>query len=141
MIMDLPPSQRAATGIEDSAVAVADLPAYAEAVDRILGRHGLDAVNYGPVSMGGMHIRPLLGRIEAGRTAPIETLLDEVATVVSAFGGSLSAKHGDGLLRCRRVATTLGPELAGLMPRVKQVFDPRGIFNPEQSPGPEPGET
>ena len=137
MIMDLPPERRAATGIEDTAVTVADLPAYVEAVHRVLARHGLEAVNYGPVSMGGMHIRPLLGRIDPGQTAPIEALLDEVAAITATFGGSLSAKHGDGLLRCRRVAATLGPELAVLMAGVKQLFDPRGIFNPEQSPGPQ----
>lgn len=130
LLMGMPGPRRPVTGMEDTAVAVADLPAYVKAVQRLLDSHGLQAVIYGSVSMGLVHLRPLLDlRAEADQRL-YAVLMEDVAHLVAGFGGSLSAKHGDGLLRGPYLPLTLGRPVVGLLEEVKRLFDPAGCFNP-----------
>ncbi len=130
MLMEQPFAERAVTGIEDSAVAVSDLPEYVRQVHELLASYRLDSVNYGPVSMGGLHIRPRLNRSATDLAPDIEALLQALAEIVARFGGTLSAKHGDGRLRGALISQTLGLPVVELLQEVRQLFDAEGIMNP-----------
>jgi Fe-S oxidoreductase len=59
-----------------------------------------------------------------------ESIASEVADLVLEFGGSLSAEHGDGLVRSPFIPRMFGPVLYEAFREVKRTFDPRGMFNP-----------
>jgi FAD/FMN-containing dehydrogenase/Fe-S oxidoreductase len=138
LLMGLPGKQKAVTGIEDTAVALRDLPAYVDAMLALMRSHGVPCVVYGPVSMGGLHLRPLLDIASPQGLATFETLLTETANVVKRFGGSLSAKHGDGRLRAPYLASILGSDMVALLREIKATFDPAHVLNPGKVLDPPP---
>ena len=54
----------------------------------------------------------------------------QVFAIVEAYGGSVSAEHGVGLLKKDYLSYTRSKEEIDLMKQIKTVFDPRGIMNP-----------
>ncbi len=138
LLMGLPGPVKAVTGIEDTAVAVADLPAYAEAVLSTMARHGVDCVAFGPAGWGLLHFRPLLDLGSRDGRYLYERILEEVFERVIRFGGTISAKHGDGRLRAPYLPAMLGQELYGLLRRIKVAFDPHDVLNPHKIFDPPP---
>lgn len=59
-------------------------------------------------------------------------MLDEVFELVVRFGGTLSAKHGDGRLRAPFLAGLLGDEVHGLLQGIEAAFDPERLLNPHK---------
>lgn len=53
-----------------------------------------------------------------------------VFDIVQAFGGSVSAEHGVGLLKKDYLSYSRSEQEIALMRSVKQVFDPKGVMNP-----------
>ena len=60
----------------------------------------------------------------------VAQLWDRVTDEVLRLGGTPAGEHGDGRLRAGLVERLYGPELMGLLRKVKAVFDPGGVFNP-----------
>ena len=54
----------------------------------------------------------------------------QVAALIQAFNGSVSAEHGVGLLKKEYLGYTRTETELQLMRQIKQVFDPKGIMNP-----------
>ncbi|MGP8201878.1 MAG: FAD-binding and (Fe-S)-binding domain-containing protein [Limisphaerales bacterium] len=117
-------------GVEDTAVRPQQLPEYVAALQSIFDRRQLKASFYGHAAAGLLHVRPVLDLHEAGDVKKFRELADEVAALVRQFKGSLSAEHGVGIARTEFVPEQLGPGLLRLMREIKNVFDPRGLFNP-----------
>jgi len=138
LLMGMPGPIKAVTGIEDTAVAVAELPAYSEAVLSIMARHGVDCVVFGPAGWGLLHFRPLLDLGSRDGRRFYERILEEVFELAIRFGGTISAKHGDGRLRSPYLAGMLGEELYELLRGIKAVFDPQDILNPHKIFDPPP---
>ncbi len=118
------------TAIEDTAVRPAQLPAYVGELQTILRRQNLDACFYGHAASGLLHVRPVLDLHSAEDLKKFRIVSDEVAALVLQFKGSLAAEHGVGIARTEYMPEQLGPELLGLMREIKNVFDPKGLFNP-----------
>ncbi|WP_119630715.1 FAD-binding and (Fe-S)-binding domain-containing protein [Methylocaldum marinum] len=138
LLMGMPGPVKAVTGIEDTAVAVKDLPAYAEAVFSIMANHGVDCVAFGPAGRGLLHFRPLLDAGSRDGRHLYQCILEEVFERVIRFGGTISAKHGDGRLRSPYLPAMLGEELYGLLRRIKAAFDPHDLLNPHKIFDPPP---
>ncbi|HYE35184.1 FAD-binding and (Fe-S)-binding domain-containing protein [Methylocaldum sp.] len=138
LLMGIPGSVKAVTGIEDTAVAVADLPAYAEAVLSIMASHSTDCIVFGPAGWGVLHLRPLLDLGSPDGRRLYERILEEVFERVIRFGGTISAKHGDGRLRAPYLAGMLGDELYELLHGIKAAFDPQDLLNPHKIFDPPP---
>ncbi len=130
LLMNRPGPRKAVTVIEDTAVAVRDLPEYVARVQALMERHGTRCIYYGHASVGLLHFRPELDLGNARDRERFRAIAHEVADLVTEFGGSLSGEHGDGRLRAPFVERMLGAEVYALLRRVKQAFDPDGIFNP-----------
>ena len=117
--------------VEDTAVAVEDLPAYIAEFDRLLAeKYGIECIHYAHAGAGELHLRPLFDLRTPAGLAMFRDVATDVAALVKQYRGSLSGEHGDGRLRGEFIRTMVGDECFQLLVRVKRVFDPQGIFNP-----------
>lgn len=121
---------QAVTGIEDSAVAVADLADYYAEVRAFLDARGLEFYVYGPVGMGVLHLRPVLPLDSPAALDKYEQVIDGVAALAARYRGSFSCKHGDGRLRGKFLPAILGEAMMEPLRAVKRAFDPRNLLNP-----------
>jgi len=130
LLMGRASGRRAVTGLEDTAVPVERLAAYIAEVDGLFAAEGVEAVHYGSVSLGLVHLRPLLDLDTAQDRARYRRLLDGLAALVRRHGGVWSTKHGDGRLRSPWLERVLGGEAMAAMRAVKAAYDPANRFNP-----------
>ncbi len=117
--------------VEDTAVAVEDLPAYIAEFDVLLRtKYGVGSVYYAHAGAGELHTRPLFDLKTAEGLRLFRDIATDVAALVKKYRGSLSGEHGDGRLRGEFIPSMVGPECYALMRLVKETFDPRSVFNP-----------
>jgi FAD/FMN-containing dehydrogenase/Fe-S oxidoreductase len=117
--------------VEDTAVAVEDLPAYIAEFDRLLAeKYGIECIHYAHAGAGELHLRPLFDLRTPAGLAMFRDVATDVAALVKKYRGSLSGEHGDGRLRGEFIRTMVGDECFQLLERVKRLFDPQGILNP-----------
>jgi len=129
LIRNLPGDTQPVNLIEDCAVSPEDLPAYIEDLQKILGKHHVNASYYAHAGAGELHVEPLINlKTPEGKTT-FRAILAETALLVKHYNGSLSGEHGDGRLRGEFIGTVLGEEVYALLKEVKMLFDPQGVFN------------
>ena len=117
--------------VEDTAVAVEDLPAYIAEFDRLLAeKYGIDCIHYAHAGAGELHLRPLFDLHSPAGLKMFRDVATDVAALVKKYRGSLSGEHGDGRLRGEFIRSMVGPACYDLFVRVKRAFDPQGILNP-----------
>ncbi len=118
--------------IEDTALRPVDLPAFAEDIKDLLGAYGKDCVFYAHVGSGELHLRPVLNLKDQQDVLLFRKIARETAHIVKSYDGSLSGEHGDGRLRGEFIPLMVGDLNYKLMLRVKKVFDPEGLLNPDK---------
>src|SRR5476649_623034 len=116
--------------VEDTAVAPEKLRDYIERFLQIVQRHDPVAGVYAHASVGCLHVRPVVNLKTADGVRKFESIANDVADLVLAFGGALSGEHGDGLVRGPFTEKMFGPVLYDAFRTVKRTFDPAGLFNP-----------
>lgn len=132
LLSNLPGDEKAVPVIEDTAVAVEDLPAYIRDFNAILEKHGLYSVHYAHAGSGELHLRPIINlKTEEGNRL-FRTIAEEVATLVKKYRGSLSGEHGDGRLRGEFIRQMVGDRNYQLLQDIKKCWDPLHIFNPNK---------
>jgi FAD/FMN-containing dehydrogenase/Fe-S oxidoreductase len=130
LLSNLPGDEKAVPVIEDTAVDVADLPAYIRDFNEILTKHGLYSVHYAHAGSGEIHLRPIINlKTEEGHRQ-FRVIAEEIATLVKKYNGSLSGEHGDGRLRGEFIRQMVGDKNYQLLRDVKKAWDPEQIFNP-----------
>lgn len=128
--------------VEDTAVAVADLPAYIEEFDSLMrDKYKISCVYYAHAGAGELHTRPLFNLKTSEGLKMFRDVATDVAALVKKYRGSLSGEHGDGRLRGEFLKFMVGEECYAMMQRVKETFDPHGIFNPDKIIGTPPMDT
>jgi len=132
LLMGATQARKPVTFIEDSAVGVNKLPQFVQAFKDILKSHEAESVFYGSVSMGLIHLRPMLDLKLHRDKQKLLALADETAELLHQFGGTMSAKHGDGIIRSHYIQKMLGDPIYQLIKEVKHQFDPDNIFNPHK---------
>jgi len=121
---------KAATFVEDAAVAPEKLPEYIKRFQEIVANNHTEAAYYGHASVGCLHIRPMVNPKTSEGLDRMEKIATEVAGLVLEFGGSLSGEHGDGIVRGVFTERMFGPTLTNAFREVKRTFDPNGLLNP-----------
>lgn len=116
--------------IEDSVVPVDRLADYVRGLRSILARHELPAVIFGHAGDANLHVNPLVDVQAADWRVQLETVLGEVADLVTTLGGTLAGEHGDGRLRAPLLERIWGAEVVEQFRFVKNTLDPLGILNP-----------
>jgi FAD/FMN-containing dehydrogenase/Fe-S oxidoreductase len=131
LMMNVPGDAKPREVVEDTAVAVEDLPAYIAEFDRLMReKYGISSVYYAHAGAGELHTRPLFDLKTREGLKFFRGIATDVAALVKKYRGSLSGEHGDGRLRGEFIPFMVGDACYALMRQVKAAFDPRGVFNP-----------
>ncbi len=130
LLLGLPGNRKPTTFVEDTVVGTDRLDDYVDRFQDLVAEHGTEAAFYGHASVGCLHIRPLVDLKDEQDIGNMRDLARDAVDLVAEFGGSVSGEHGDGLARSEWLRRYYGEEIVGLFRRIKQAFDPEGIFNP-----------
>ena len=126
----LDPSLRSMQFIEDAAVPPERLADYVRGVRESLARNGVRGVIFGHAGDAHVHVNPLIDVSATDWRDRVARVLDEVTTLVSRLGGTLTGEHGDGRLRTPLLERVWSDAVRERFALVKRCFDPIGIFNP-----------
>lgn len=122
--------RKAVACIEDTAVALEDLPNYISEFTTLMKKYGQQAVYYAHAGAGELHLRPILNLKEKEGVAYFRKITTDVAFLCKKYKGSFSGEHGDGIVRAEFIPLMIGKKNYELLKRIKSVFDPQNIFNP-----------
>jgi len=132
LLMGSQQAQKPVTFIEDSAVPVNKLADFVSDFQRMIAKHDTESVYYGSVSCGLIHLRPILNLKLHSDKQKMLAIANDTADLIKLYGGTMSAKHGDGIIRSHFIKKLLGEEMYQLIVQTKQQFDPDNIFNPHK---------
>ncbi|MFC7357148.1 FAD-binding and (Fe-S)-binding domain-containing protein [Jejudonia soesokkakensis] len=121
---------KAVACIEDTAVALEDLPAYILEFSALMKKYNQEAVYYAHAGAGELHLRPILNLKEKKDIAFFRKITTEVSQLVKKYKGSFSGEHGDGIVRAEFLESQIGTKNYQLLQKIKTAFDPNNIFNP-----------
>jgi len=130
LLANMQGKKRAVECIEDTAVALEDLPAYIHEFADMMDRYGQQPMYYAHAGAGELHLRPVLDMHDAEDRKQFRSICLDSAKLVKKYGGSLSGEHGDGRLRAEFIPLVLGQKNYELFIRIKETWDPDYIFNP-----------
>lgn len=124
--------------VEDTAVDLPDLPAYIAEFEQIMAGFKQEAVYYAHAGAGELHIRPKVNLKTNKGVQEMRAIAEASAKLIKKYNGSLSGEHGDGRVRGEFIKLMLGERNFQLLQRIKQTWDPQGIFNPNKITGAPP---
>ena len=132
LLANIPGDKKAVACIEDTAVALEDLPDYIEELGDIMDDFGQEQVIYAHAGAGELHVRPILNLKTSQDVDQFYQISKASAALVKKYEGSLSGEHGDGRLRGAFIPMMVGDANYELFKRVKKTWDPNNIFNPNK---------
>ena len=123
---------------EDIAVPRSAIPQMVGRVREIAEKYQLEIPLFGHIGDGNLHPNILCDKRNREEMVRVTGAAREIFEAAIALGGTLSGEHGIGLLKKQFLELDLGPDVIGLMRRIKDAVDPDGIMNPGKI-FPEPG--
>ena len=139
VVSNLPGDHKPVAVIEDTAVDLADLPAYiAEFGQDIQKRHQISCVHYAHAGSGELHLRPVLNLKSREGRRSFRQIATDMVELVQRYKGSLSGEHGDGRLRSEFIERMVGPRNYDVMRQIKSLWDPNHLLNPKRIVDPPP---
>lgn len=128
--------KKTAPFIDDIIVRPEQLPEFLPKLNSILDAYkNLVYTIAGHAGDGNFHVIPLMDLTKSEDRASIPEISKKVYNLVIEHGGSITAEHNDGLIRTPYLEKMYGPEIIKLFEQVKEIFDPRNIFNPRKKVG------
>ncbi|MEO8637434.1 MAG: FAD-binding oxidoreductase [Candidatus Taylorbacteria bacterium] len=128
-------NRRTAPFIDDIIVRPEHLPEFMPKLTEILDRYKLVYTIAGHVGNGNFHIIPLMDMRDPREKGIIMNVSSEVYKLVLEYKGSITAEHGDGIVRTPYLPKMYGEEIMALFKEVKNIFDPQNILNPGKKVG------
>ncbi|WP_416886221.1 FAD-binding oxidoreductase [Marinospirillum sp.] len=118
----------------DLSVVVSKVPEFLNQVDGFVAEHypGFEVVWFGHIGDGNLHLN-ILKPEALSKEAFFEKchhVSDQVFKITQAFGGSVSAEHGVGLIKKDFLHFTRSQAEIKMMQGIKKTFDPDQIMNP-----------
>lgn len=129
VLSNLPGDGKPVSVIEDTAVNVEYLPDYIKDFKQLLKKYNLESVYHAHISVGELHLRPILNLKSEKDVDLFRKVALETAQLVKKYKGSLSGEHGDGRLRGEFIPVIIGEKNYQLLKEVKAAWDPEHIFN------------
>jgi glycolate oxidase len=108
---------------------IPDLVHFLEALSR---RRHLLILSFGHAGDGNIHVNILLDKNKAEEQQQGIQAKEELFRFVLSLGGTLSGEHGIGLTKAAFLPLEVNEATLNLMRRLKQVFDPYNILNPNK---------
>lgn len=130
LLANIPGDKKAVACIEDTAVAIEDLPEYIEAFSNMMKSFNQEAVYYAHAGAGELHLRPILNLKSSEDVKLFRNISEASAKLVKQYKGSLSGEHGDGRVRAEFIPLALGEKNYELLKRIKYTWDKNNVFNP-----------
>ena len=130
LLANIPGDKKAVACIEDTAVALEDLPNYIDEFEQMMEGFGQQSVYYAHAGAGEIHLRPILNLKKSEDVDQFYQISEANAKLVKKYKGSLSGEHGDGRVRAAFIPLMVGEENYALFKRIKATWDADGIFNP-----------
>ena len=121
---------KAVACIEDTAVPLERLADYIEEFQQLMLQFNQEVVYYAHAGAGELHLRPILNLKTAKGVKDFRAITLAVAHLVKKYKGALSGEHGDGIVRSEFIPIVVGQDNYQLFKEIKQLFDPKNIFNP-----------
>lgn len=134
LLMKYSGSKKASSFIDDIIVKPEFLPEFLPKLNALIEPYK-DRMVYtlaGHIGDGNFHIIPLMDLSSENVRAIIPELMEKVFKLVFEYKGSMSAEHNDGLIRGPYLPQMYGEDVYELFKRVKEIFDPKNIFNPHK---------
>jgi len=116
--------------VEDTAVALEDLPAYIAEFRALMAEFGQQAVYYAHAGAGELHLRPTVNLKTRAGVQQLRDIAAASAKLVKKYQGSLSGEHGDGRVRGEFIPLMIGDDNYALLQRIKETWDPKHLLNP-----------
>ena len=123
--------------IDDLSVNPKYLPEFLPKLYAILGEYKLIYTVAGHVGDGNFHIIPLMDFTRPDFVKIVRELSERVYTLVGEYHGSITGEHNDGLIRTPYLYKMYSPEVLGVFDEIKNIFDPKQIFNPHKKVDPD----
>ncbi len=118
---------------EDTVVPRAELPKLLAGVKQIGAKYGFKSVCYGHAGDGNLHVNIVKGELsETAWKNDLPQGIREIFTLVKKLGGTISGEHGIGYVQREYLNIVFSPTELALMHGIKNVFDPKGILNPQK---------
>ncbi len=117
--------------IDDVAVRISDLAPLIVDLHEIFDEYKIVSAIYGHAGSGNLHIRPMLNLNDPKNIDLLPGLVDRVYDAVFKYNGTMTGEHGMGRLRTMFLEKEWGEPIYGYMRKIKEIFDPRDLLNPE----------
>ena len=117
-------------GWEDSAVPPDRLGDYMRELRDLYGKYGYEGALYGHFGQGCVHTRINFDLRSTPGLENYRQFMDEASDLCIAYGGSLTAEHGDGQARAELLPKMYGRELIEAFREFKLIWDPDWRMNP-----------
>ena len=132
LLMKYAKNSKASSFIDDIIVRPEYLPEFLPKLNALIAPYK-DRMVYtlaGHIGDGNFHIIPLMDLSREDVRAVIPELMEKVYKLVFEYKGSMSGEHNDGLIRGPYLKEMYGEQVFQLFKEVKNIFDPKNIFNP-----------
>jgi glycolate oxidase len=122
---------KALSVVNDVGVDPRHLADFIKDVEALFRKFKLTTPIYGHAGSGNLHLRPLFDVNAPDLSKLMNQVAEEVYGTVISYGGTITAEHGMGRSRAPFLEREWGAELTGLMRRIKVLFDPDDLLNPD----------
>jgi len=130
-IIQRPGARKAWGFVEDPIVPRDRVPEFIGFLVDLARRHDTVAGIYGHIGDGNTHYRPFFDPTNPDDFERMQALREEFdQAVLDRFRGAPSGEHGIGRIRAETLPRVWGDEVYGVMRRIKEALDPRGLLNP-----------
>ncbi|MCX6751789.1 MAG: FAD-binding oxidoreductase [Candidatus Nomurabacteria bacterium] len=116
--------------IDDIIVRPEFLPKFIPELNQILKQYNLTYTIAGHAGDGNFHIIPLMDFSRPDTVKIIIELSEKVYDLVLKYHGSITAEHNDGIIRTPFLKKMYGENIVALFKEIKNIFDPKDVFNP-----------
>ncbi len=124
---------------EDVVVPVSHMAELIGGLEALSQEFAVTIVNFGHAGNGNIHVNLLVNPDDPDEMLRAEHCLERVFDLVLKLKGTLSGEHGVGIEKRGFVSREIAAPALELMRGIKELFDPRGILNPDKMlPPPKP---
>ena len=116
--------------VQDGVVPRTQIAPMLARIAEIAGKYGLTVGNIFHAGDGNMHPLILFDARKPGEIERAQKLGFEILEHCLALGGSITGEHGVGMEKIELMSKQFPPETLETLQRLKDLFDPTGLFNP-----------